>query len=184
MPPNSLPTALAINHLGQTYQTGHLDSYSFAYQTPALPATAQLDAKPSVNTQINVEFSHHCFSYEIEKSLAQCTQCGPSRDIRCFCPTRWEASLRLPKLFEGQLTSHSHHITKRKKPFYFTEIKQLQRGTMRYFVLFSVMPFESSAGKPTTHLRLEVQSAHYRKSPPLDVGRINFTTVVLHALRM
>ena len=157
---------------GVDYDLSHLDSFVIRVQPAAEGARA---------LRVLVTFSHHVFTRELQEGDDQEAVCGPSTDLRSFCPDRFELSLRLPAILEeaGRRKVHfpaPNHA--RQRNFLLVEV---EASGPPYLIAFNLEP----AKKADVEAVMFVVSAHARpKLPPRSrMDTIRFATLVAKVVR-
>lgn len=119
-----------VDHVqdGLRYKLKHLHPTFIEFQAPERPAGLGLPVRPARNFMVRVEYSHHCFSRDIEKVPGYnpdhlYTWAERPDDPRVFCPSRYQDSRDLPELVRNldqrnvyPTRHHNHFAVKRASP--------------------------------------------------------------------
>lgn len=101
---------------GVTFSVKHLWPTMFAYTVPAVAPTKEKPGKAERKYRIHASYSHHCFSTDVG---ARGTATPPpdelyedlsrrGRDVRWFCPHRWQLSQALPAIVTNIAKRHCY----------------------------------------------------------------------------
>jgi hypothetical protein len=162
----------AVRIGGVEYDLTHLDP---------LLIWVQPNAEGARMLRVLVSFSHHVFTRAIQPDDDPAAVCGPSTDLRCFCPERFGLSLRLREIIKAAGTQKAffpapNHV--RQRNFLLLEV---EAGQPPYLIAFNL----ERAARADVEAVMFVVSAHSRPSlpPKSQMDSIRFATLVAKVVR-
>lgn len=161
---------------GVTYSLNHVRPVFVDYAVPAIAATARKPGRAAKTLKVRIVYSHHCFTQAVEKVVradpAHLYTCARRKEVRVFCPVRWNESLALPSIIAGMTSCFftRHHN-------YFVWRNPTASGVDEYFVYFSVI----SRG---SFVEIEIESAYPRADGAQvrkGAQKVSLTTLIVNA---
>ena len=159
---------------GQTYDLSHVHPFRYSLLLPERPNQAAREV------EIRVTFSAHTFteSCPLSEVPDRNYSTGP-RDLRRFCPTRYQLSKKLPDVARG-LEQRKCFFTDRNN-YFVIELPDALPAGFQYWVFFDVRGISD----PDAVL-LFIQSAYAREAKMTPRGRkaekVGFRVLVSKAL--
>ena len=131
---------------------------------PAIPGPKGRPGKPEARARIDIHYSHHCFTEDLQKvgrySREEMYEDLGRKEERAFCLERWELSKYLPEIVLSLAdrrcyeTRHLNFVT-----------VELARAAPKYYVVY----FRTKAALGLG-VDLFIESAYPKVDNPLDLG--------------
>lgn len=154
---------------GQEYDLAHLHPHDEIYVIPAGPAGDEL------RLSMHVSYGMHCFTRKQvdNEFVASDGWYSDSREVRIFCPHRWQLSLMVPEIIATLDRRRCLHTGREE----FVTIEIVENGErFDYAVFFTV----TKGGKSGADLNLFVNSAHRRYNELRYTKPIAFKVIALN----
>ena len=171
---------------GLIYWKDHTPSaaqrYSLSHLHPFVHPTdlAATDKHPARTVQLYVSFGMHTFTRSIEPHDEDHEFYCDNREVRTFCPTRYQKSVDLPGIFRSLETHRCEFARGMSGRINYVTVETA--GGERYAAFFDLRLFQK-VGPDAVHLMVQSAYALDPNKPAPGKGRIHFHTLLGHTLR-
>lgn len=164
---------------GITYDLSHLHALSVTHVFSAIPGPAGRPRKPERVVRVDIHYSHHCFTQDLQKvgrySAEEIYEDLGRNEQRAFCATRWQLSKQLPGIIADLQRRRCYET--RYMNFVTVELKLAQ--PQFYLVFFQVKPAQGGGAD------FFVESAYPAVKNPITQGgyqNATFNSIIAKAL--